>query len=101
MPLSKADVKRMFVPRKEGGIEMINLGMCFKTTTIGLNTNLLSSDDRMLKLVLQHQLEKKLHSVTKESQEFNFQLNMAEVENEQTTEATKASKEIKKKTKQD
>ena len=72
--------------------------MCFKTTAIAVNTYLLPSDDRMLKLVLQH--EKKLYSVTKESQEFKFQLNMVQEENEQTTEATKAAKEIKKKAKQ-
>ena len=64
---SKPDVNRMYVPRKEGGRGIINLEMCFKTTTIGLNTYLLSSDDRMLKLVLQHEKKKKLHSVTKES----------------------------------
>ena len=60
----------------------------------------MSSDDRMLKLVLQHEEKKKLHSVTKESRKFKFQLNMEQEENEQTTEATKAAKEIKKKAKQ-
>ena len=95
----KADVNRRYVPRKEGGRGMINLEMCFKTTAIGLNTYLLSSDDRMLKLVLQHK-EKKPHSVTKKSRKFKFQLNMAQEENEQTTEATKAAKEIKKKARQ-
>ena len=65
-----------------------------------LNTYLLSADDRMLKLVLQYEKKKKLHSVTKESQKFEFQLNMAQEENEQTKEATKASKEINKKYKQ-
>ena len=54
----------------------------------------------MLKLVLQHQEKKKLHSVTKESWKFKFQLNMAQEENEKTTEATKAAKEIEKKAKQ-
>ena len=39
----KADINRMYVPRKEGGRRMINLEMCFKTTTIGLDTYLLSS----------------------------------------------------------
>ena len=63
----KAGVDRMYVPRKEGGRGMINLEMCFKTTKIGLNTYLLSSDDRILKLVLQHERKKKLHSVMKES----------------------------------
>ena len=74
--------------------------MCFKKTTIGLNIYLFSLDDRMLKLVLQHEKKKKLHSVTKQSRKFKFQLNMAQDENEQTTEATKAAKQIKKKSKQ-
>ena len=95
----KADVNRMYVPRKQGERGMINLEMCFKTTTLGLNTCLQSSDDRMLKLVLQHE-KKKLHSFTKESRKFRFQLNMAQEENEQAAEATKAAKEIKKKAKQ-
>ena len=90
----KADVNRMYVPRKEGGRGMTNLEMCFKTITIWLNTYLLSSDDRMLKLVLQHEKKKKLHSVTKESQKFKFQLNVVQEENEQRTEAAKAAKEI-------
>ena len=79
---------------------MINLEMGFKATTIILNTYLLSSDDKMLKLILQHEKKKKLHSVTKESRKHIFQLNMAQEENGQTTEATKASKEIKKKANQ-
>ena len=36
----------------------------------------------------------------KESRKFKFQLNMAQEENEQTTEATKAANDIKKKAKQ-
>ena len=43
----KADVNIMYVPRKEGERGMKNLEMCFKTTTIGLYTYLLSADDRM------------------------------------------------------
>ena len=69
---AKADVHRMYVLRKERERGMTNLKMCFKTTTIGLNTYLLSSDDRMLKLDLQHEKKKKLHSVTKESWKFKF-----------------------------
>ena len=94
----KGDVNRMYVPRKEGGSGMVNLEMSFRRTTIGLNTYLLSSDDGMLKLLLQHE-KKKLHSVTKESQKFKFQLDMAQEENEQTSEATKVPKENKKKAK--
>ena len=78
---TKADVNGMYVPRKEGERRMINLEICFKTKAIGLNTYLLLSDDRMLKLVLQHEKKKKLHSVTKESRKFKLQLNMAQEEN--------------------
>ena len=74
--------------------------MCFTTITVGLSIYLLSLYDRMLKLFLQHEKEKKLHSITKECRKFKFQLNMAQEENEQATEATKAAKEIKKKVKQ-
>ena len=63
----KADVNRMYEQRKEGGRGRggDKCRMCFKTTTIVSNTYLLSSDDRMLKLVLKHKKKKKLHSVTK------------------------------------
>ena len=100
IPHPKPDVNRMYILRKEERRGMINLEMSVKTTTIGLNTYLLASDDRILKLVLQHKKKKKLHSDTTESQKFNFQLNMAQGENEKTTEATKAAKEIKKNAKQ-
>ena len=57
----KADVSRMYIPRKEGR-GMINLEMTYKTTTISSNSNLESSQDRMLHAVLQHEKKKKLHS---------------------------------------
>ena len=63
----KADVSRMYIPRKEGGQGMINLEINYKTTTIGLNSYLESSEDRMLHAVLQHEKKKKLHSVVKEA----------------------------------
>ena len=45
---SKADVSRMYIPRKEGGRGMVNLEMTYKTATIGLNSYLESPEDRML-----------------------------------------------------
>ena len=47
----KADVSRMYITRKEGGQGIINLEMTYKTTTIGLNSYLESSEDRMLHVV--------------------------------------------------
>ena len=95
----KADVSRMYIPRKEGGRGMINLEMTYKTTTISLNSYLESSEGRMLHAVLQHEKKKKLHSVVKESRKFKFQLNMAQEEIDTYTKPTKASKNIKKKAK--
>ena len=59
---------------------MINLEMTYKTTTIGLNSYLESSEYRMLHAVLQHEKKKKLHSLVKESWKFKFQFNMARKE---------------------
>ena len=34
----KADVNKIYVPKREEGIGMINLEICIQTTTIGLNS---------------------------------------------------------------
>ena len=47
----KADVNRMYIPRKEQGRGITNLEMAFKTTTIGLNSYLQLSGNRMLQAV--------------------------------------------------
>ena len=98
MHLTKTDVSRMYIPRKEGGRRMVNLEMAYKATTIGLNSYLPSSGDRMLQAVLQHEKKKKLHSVVKE-RKFKFQLNMTQEEIDINTKPTKAAKGIKKKAK--
>ena len=95
----KTDVSRMYMPEKEAGQGMINLEMTHKATTIGLNSYLESSEDRMLHAVLQHKKKKKLHSVVKESKKFKFQLNMAQEEIDTNMTPTKAAKDIKKKAK--
>ena len=71
--------------------------MYFKITAIGLNTYLLPSDDRILKLVLQHEKKKKLRSVTKESRKFKLQSNMAQEENEKKEKLLKLQKRLKRK----
>ena len=63
----KEDVNATHIPRKEGKRTMINRDMSFKSTSVGLNTYLLPSDDRMLKLVLQDEKKNKIHLVTKKS----------------------------------
>ena len=92
----KADVSRMYIPRKEGGRGMTNLEMAYKTTTIDFNRYLQSSRDRILHTDLQQEKTKKLHSVVKESRKFNFQLNMAQKEIEINTKPKEAAKDVKK-----
>ena len=71
--------------------------MAYKTTTIGLNSYLQYSRDRMLQAVLQHKKKKKLHSVVKESRKFKFKLNMTQEQTEINIKPTKAAKDVKKK----
>ena len=55
----KADVDRLYIPRKEGGRGMIQLELSLKTTTIGLQKYLETSTDWMLQLVNIHEQGKK------------------------------------------
>ena len=89
----------MYIPRKEGGREMTDLEMAYKITTIGLNSCLQYSGDRMFNALLQHEKNKKLDSVVKESRRFKFPLNRVQEENVINTKPTIAAKNIKKEAK--
>ena len=92
----KADIDRLYLPRSIGGRGMIQIELSYKTTTIGMSTYLNTSKDWMLALVLQHEREKKLHSITKESQKFARELEYNETNNEEERlPATKAAKKVK------
>ena len=64
----KSDVDRLYVQRKAGGRGMIQLELSYKTSVIGLNQYLDTTNDWMLQLVNRHKNSKKLHSVIKESE---------------------------------
>ena len=46
----KADVDRVYIPRKAGGRGLVQLETTYKTTTIGLNTYLNKKDDYLVKI---------------------------------------------------
>ena len=46
----KADMDRLYIPRKEGRRGLVQLEITYKTTTIDLNTYLNNKDDYLLKL---------------------------------------------------
>ena len=54
----KADVDGLYVPRNEGGRGLTQLEPEYKTSTIGLNAYLESTNDCLLKLVYQHETKK-------------------------------------------
>ena len=68
----KADVARLYIPRNKGGRGLMQLELCYKTSTIGLYHYLTKTKDWMLKLTIQrqHESSKKSHSVVKESMKF-------------------------------
>ena len=78
---------------------MTDLEMVYKITTIGLNSCLQYSGDRVFNALLQHEKNKKLHSVVKESRRFKSPLNTAQKEIVINTKLTIAAKYIKKKAK--
>ena len=61
----KADVGRLYIPRKEKEREMIQLELNYKTSTIGQSKYLTITTDRMPQLVLAHDQTKKAHSIIK------------------------------------
>ena len=51
----KADVDRLYLPRAEGGRGLAQLELTFKSTTIGLDTYLTSTEDPLLQQVKHHE----------------------------------------------
>ena len=66
----KADVDRLCLPRSKGGRGLLQLEFSYKTATIGMKQYLECTDDISLQLVVEHEKEKELHSIVKESNKF-------------------------------
>ena len=92
----KADVDRLYLPRKNGGRGMIQLEMAYKTITIAMSTYLSSTTDLILKLVHQHQQTTKLHSIIKEARKYESDIDL-NIENSPNPDipATKHAKHVK------
>ena len=75
----KADVDRIYVPRKEGGRGLLQLLAAYKTTTIGLELYLREKKDKFMKAVLQHETEKGVHSIVKNAERFKKDLKRFEI----------------------
>ena len=78
----KADIDRIYLPRKEGGRGLIQLALSYKTATIGLSAYTETTNDWMIKMVGRHDSSRNLHSFTKESARYRRELG---IENSQPT----------------
>ena len=61
----KADVERLYIPRKDGGRGLSEVETAFKIATIGLDHYLKNKDGQYPKQVLEHDTSKAKNSVTK------------------------------------
>ena len=94
----KADIDRLYVPRKEGGRGMIQLELSLKIATIGMQQYLEKTSDWMLKLVRDHESKKKTNSISKQSKKYEKELNVKKQSNEELP-CTIQAKQVKVKAK--
>ena len=72
----KADVDRLYIPRKDRGRGLIQVELSLKAATIGLQKYLETTNDWMLQLINIHEETKGIHSIKKESNMFVTELNI-------------------------
>ena len=83
--------------RKESGRGLIQLGCTYKTSTIGLRKYFANTKDQLLKQVHKYDNSKKIYSIHKEALKCTqkLQLQMNDVEMQETTLITKIVRELK------
>jgi hypothetical protein len=62
----------LYLPRVERGRGLIQIEFTYKTTTIGLDIYLTSTEDPLHQLVKHHEDRKKIFSIQKEAAKFNM-----------------------------
>ena len=91
----KADVERLYIPRKDGGRGLIEVETAFKIATIGFNHYLKSKDGQYPKQALEHDRTKTKNSITKNMSKFKREVSMLEFENKEDTSASENGKVLK------
>lgn len=95
----KADVDRLYIPRKAGGRGLVQLEITYKTTTIGLNTYLNNKDDYLLKIARDHDRGKKTMSIHHQAAKYGRELSLPEAEVAENEPATTYARRVKLKAK--
>ena len=96
----KADVNRMYLPRRIGGRGLTKLETAYKSTTIEMETYLRNTDDALLQLVLQHETKKKLYSIQKEAAKFRREFEVPNLDRAANERVTKFARRVKQRVKQ-
>ena len=96
----KADVNRMYLPRRIGGRGLTKLETAYKSTTIEMETYLRNTDDALLQLVLQHETKKKLYSIQKEAAKFRREFEVPNLDRAANERVTKFARRVKQRIKQ-
>ena len=91
----KADVERLYIPRKDGRRGLIEVEIPFKIATIGLDHYLKNKDGQYPKQVLEHDRSKAKNSVTKNASKFKREVPESEFENKEDKSASENAKALK------
>ena len=91
----KADVERLYIPRKDGGRGLIEVETAFKIAMIGLDHYLKNKDGQYPKQVLGHDRSKVKNSITKNVSKFKREVPMSEFENKEHKSPSENAKALK------
>ena len=92
----EVDVDRVYIPRHEGGREMIQLELSCKTWTIGQHKYRTTLTDWMQQLVVAHDKTQKVHSISKQSHKCKQELHINQHEENDPNTSMKQATDIKK-----
>ena len=88
----KADVERLYIPRKDGGRGLIRVETAFKMAKIMLDHYLKNKDEQYTKQVLEHDRSKVKNSITKNASKFKREVPMSEFEKKEDKSASENAK---------
>ena len=91
----KADVERLYIPRKDRGRGLIDVQTAFKTTKIGPDHYLKHKEGQYPEQVLKHGRSKAKNSITKNTTKFKGEVTMPELENKEHKSASENAKVLK------
>ena len=96
----KADVDRLYLPRKFGRRGLIKIEATFKTTTIGLDRHNNKNADRFLDIVRDQERVRNATSLHHEAAKFNRELHAPDLEIKLNEPATENARRRKQKAKE-